>query len=174
MEPEENKTADCKLFCYAVLAEEFNNTIYSDATGKFPVPSYHGNCYVMIIYVYNANAILVHPMKNREKETMVNTFKEVYDFLKQRKLTPKLHIMDNECSKVLMNYTKGNNNTKIQFVERDNHRVNASECALQTFKNHILYRESVQHTHNPHCNYGARFSCTQNSHLIFFGKQDAT
>ena len=35
MEPEENKTADCKLFCFAALAEEFNNTIYFDATGKF-------------------------------------------------------------------------------------------------------------------------------------------
>ena len=86
----------------------------------------------MIIYVYNANEILLHPMKNREKETMVNTFKEVYDFLKQRKLTPKLHIMDNECSKVLMNYIEGNNDTKIQFVERGNHRVNTLERAIQT------------------------------------------
>ena len=63
MEPEENKTADCEIFCYAALAEEFNNTIYSDATGKFPVPLYHGNRYVMIIYVHVENAILVRPMK---------------------------------------------------------------------------------------------------------------
>ena len=80
MEPEEDKNADCELFCFAALAEEFNSTIYSDATGKFPVPSYHGNRYVMIIYVYNANTILVHPMENRKKETMVNTFTDVYNF----------------------------------------------------------------------------------------------
>ena len=84
MELEENKTADCKLFCFAELAEEFNNTIYSDATGKSPVPLYHRNRYVMIIYVYNANAILVRPMKNREKETMVKTFTEVYDFFSKK------------------------------------------------------------------------------------------
>ena len=27
MEPEENKSANCKLFCFKALAEEFNNTI---------------------------------------------------------------------------------------------------------------------------------------------------
>ena len=65
-------------------------------------------------------------MKNREKETMVKTFTEVYDFLQLRKLTPKLHIMDNKCSKVLMHYIEGNIDTKIQFVEAHNHHINAA------------------------------------------------
>ena len=68
MEPEEDKSAECELFCFAALAKEFNNTIYSDATGKFPVPSCHGNQYVMIVYVYDANAILVRPMKLEKKK----------------------------------------------------------------------------------------------------------
>ena len=72
--PNEDKNAPCELFCYAALAEEFDNTIYSDATGKFPIPSYHGNRYVMVVYVYEPNAILVRPMKNREKETIVKNF----------------------------------------------------------------------------------------------------
>ena len=97
MEPTENKEADCELFCFAALAEEFNHTIYSDAMGKFPVPSYHGNRYILIVYIYNANAILVRPMKNKEKETIVKFFTEIYEFLQRRKLTPKLHVMDNEC-----------------------------------------------------------------------------
>ena len=59
MNPKEDKNAPCDLFCYAALAEEFDNTIYSDATGKFPVPSYHGHRYVMVVYVYEPNAILV-------------------------------------------------------------------------------------------------------------------
>ena len=67
MHPIEERDAPCELFCYAALAEEFDNTIYSDATGKFPVPSYHGNRYIMVVYVYKANAILVCPMVNREK-----------------------------------------------------------------------------------------------------------
>ena len=43
MNPVEDKNAPCKIFCYAALAEEFENTIYSDATGTFLVPYYHGN-----------------------------------------------------------------------------------------------------------------------------------
>ena len=149
MEPDEDKTAECELFCFAALAEDFENTIYSDATGKFPVPSYHGNRYVMIIYVYDANAILVRPMKNREKETMVNTFTEIYNFLKRRKLAPKLHVMDNECSKLLMNYIEDNNQTKIQFVEAHNHQINAAERAIRTFKDHFIAGLCTAHPQFP-------------------------
>ena len=80
MEPKENTTADCELFCVAALADKVNNIIYSDTTGKFPIPSYHRNQYIMIVYVYNANGILVLSMKNRENNTMVKTFTEIYDF----------------------------------------------------------------------------------------------
>ena len=101
MEPEENKNSECELFCFAALADEFNSTIYSDATGKFPVPLFHGNCYVMIVYFYDANAILVRPMKNRKK-TLVEMFQEVYNFLLKHNMTPKVHAMDNKCSKLLL------------------------------------------------------------------------
>ena len=148
MEPEENKNAKCELFCFAALAEDFNSTIYSDATGKFPVPSYHGNRYVMIVYVYDANAILVRPMKNREKETMVETFQQIYDFLIKRNMTPKLHVMDNECSKLLSDYIQ-NNNTTIQFVEAHNHKINAAERAIQTFKNHFVAGLCTAHPQFP-------------------------
>ena len=75
MNPIEETYAPCELFCYAALADKFDNTIYSDATGKFPVPSYHGNRYVMVIYVYEANAILVSPTVNRKKEKMLQPSK---------------------------------------------------------------------------------------------------
>lgn len=32
MHPTEDQNADCEMFCFASLAKEFNNTIYSDAT----------------------------------------------------------------------------------------------------------------------------------------------
>ena len=34
----EDRNTNCELVCHVALAEEFNNIIYSDATGKFPVP----------------------------------------------------------------------------------------------------------------------------------------
>ena len=97
MHSQEEQNDPTEMFCFAALAKEFNHRIYSNATGKFPVPSLKGHKYVMIIYVYNANAILARPMKNREKETIIDIFKNVYQFVKQRKLSPKVHIMANEC-----------------------------------------------------------------------------
>ena len=85
MKPVEDRNAPCDLFCYTALAEEFDNTIYLDATGKFPIPSYHGHQDVMVVYVYRPNAILVRPMKNREKDTIVNTFTDIYKYLIKRK-----------------------------------------------------------------------------------------
>ena len=91
MNPIEEKDDLCDLFCYAVLGDKFDNTIYSDATGKLSVPSYHGNCYVMVIYAYEANAITVRPMVNRKKDFFVTTFKDIYNYLQKRKFTLKLH-----------------------------------------------------------------------------------
>ena len=58
----------------------------------------------MTIYVYGPNAILVRPMKHRERETIVEIFKDIYNYLTKRKLKPKLHVMDNECSKLLTEF----------------------------------------------------------------------
>ena len=113
MNPVEDKNAPCKLFWYAALAEKIENTIYSDATGKFLVPSYHGNWYAMVVYAYKANVILVCPMKNCEKETIIETFKEIYNYLTKQKFKPQLHVTDNEWSNILKYFIQNENNTKI-------------------------------------------------------------
>ena len=50
---------------------------------------------------------------------------------------PTLNITDNECSKAVQNYI---NSRRVawQLVEPDNHRVNAAERAIRTFKNHFI------------------------------------
>ena len=45
------------LFICAII--EAIDKIYSDLTGKFPVQSALGNKYILIVYHYNANTILV-------------------------------------------------------------------------------------------------------------------
>ena len=105
----EERDAPCDLFCYATLAEEFDNTIYSNATRKFPVPLYHGNRYVMVVYVYKSNVILLHPMKNCEKDTIVATFKDIYNYLHKPKFASNLHVLDNECSNILKDFIKNKN-----------------------------------------------------------------
>ena len=126
LHPPQNTTAPCELFCFAALADTMAKTLYTDITGCFPVRSYRGHQYIFLAYVYDVNAILVRPMKSRTNTSIQSAFTDVYDYLKQRNLTPKLHVMDNECSKDIQRFVKANN-TKIQFVKPHQHRVNAAE-----------------------------------------------
>jgi hypothetical protein len=50
------------------LADKHNNVVYTDLTGAFPVTSLAGNKYMLILYDYDSNSILVEPMKNRSDE----------------------------------------------------------------------------------------------------------
>jgi hypothetical protein len=45
--------------------------IYTDLTGKFPVRSRKGNCYVILCYIYDCNYIKVVPMKSRSASEWV-------------------------------------------------------------------------------------------------------
>ena len=97
---------DDEMFFFAILADQNDNTIYSDLAGIFPVFSYSGMNYIFVAYVYKINAILVLPMATRCDTTMIDTFKEIYEYLKVRNLAPKLHILNNECSKAVQKYVK--------------------------------------------------------------------
>ena len=39
--------------------------IFMDQTRRFPIQSSHGNKYVVIVYIYDANMILSYPIKNQ-------------------------------------------------------------------------------------------------------------
>ena len=46
------------------LRDKVQRTIFTDQTGKFPVKSYRGYQYVMLLYDSQSNAILVEPMRD--------------------------------------------------------------------------------------------------------------
>ena len=77
-------------------------------------------------------------MKNREAASFINAFKDIYSYLKRKNYTPKLHVLDNEVSKEIVHYIKNEEKANIQFVEPHQHKVNAAERAIQTFKNHFI------------------------------------
>ena len=70
---------------------------------------------------------------------MLEAFQIVYDYLIEKNFKPKLHVMDNECPKVIKTFIENENNVTLQFVEPHKHRVNAAERSIQTFKNHFVY-----------------------------------
>ena len=72
-------------------------------------------------------------MKSRSDESMVKAFTDIYAYLKTKNLQPKLHVLDNECSKAVQTFIKSNG-TNIQIVEPHNHSVNAAEPAVKAIK----------------------------------------
>ena len=71
--------------------------------------------YIFVAYVYNINDILVRPMATQCDANMIDIFKNIYEYLKVRNIVPKLHILDNECSKVVQKYVKSEK-VAIQLV----------------------------------------------------------
>merc|ERR1712051_418029 len=88
---------------------------------------------VFILYDWTLNAILADPVKNTKDETIVRVFKSRVKYLTKRGFKPKFNIMDNVASKAVKSFL-GENDIGLQLVEPHNHRVNAAERAIQTFK----------------------------------------
>ena len=84
-----------EMFVFAALADNINSVMYSDLTGRFPVELYWVIQYIFIVYIYDENLILMQSMKNRTDACMVSVFKDIYEYLKERKCKPKLHVMEN-------------------------------------------------------------------------------
>ena len=109
---------------------------FLDLPGRFPHCSSRGNQYIVIAYVYDANAILGVPIKNRQAGTITAAWQTIHHQLQAAGAAPNLWVLDNEASTELKQaMTK--KDTKFQLVPPYTHRANAAERAIQTFKNHF-------------------------------------
>ena len=117
-----------------------NQTIlksYSDQTGRFPVPSSRGNHYIFVLYHQDTNSIHAVAIPNRKAASIRDAWESTHKTLVQHGHSPELHILDNECSQALKDaFQKYNIN--FQRVPPKEHRVNAAERAIRTFKNHFV------------------------------------
>ncbi len=129
-EPNNDKTN----VVYATI--ETQGKIYTDQTGRFPVPSSKGNQYIMVMYDYDTNAILTEPLKNRTGSEILRGYQKLHKYLVVRGFKPQVHWLDNEASTALKEYNKIHN-IDYQLVPPHNHRRNAAERAIRTWKNHF-------------------------------------
>ena len=111
--------------------------IHSDQTGQFPIQSSSGNKYMMVKYAYEPNAILVEPLPDRSKESIVQAYQKIIQHLTRGGFNPRLQRLDNESPKLLQ-YDMGKNQIQWQLVPPGNHRINAAERHIRTFKNHFI------------------------------------
>ena len=99
----------------AFLAFQTTNTIFSDQIGALPIISSRGYCYIMFVYIYNINKILMHFLKIKAGAEQLQTFKDVQTLLLHRGLQPKYFRMDNECSSPIKKYIT-DNKMKLQLT----------------------------------------------------------
>ena len=126
--------------CYHVvynLGEEMHQKLYSDQTGRFPVTSYRGMQYIMVMYDLDSNAVLVEPLRNKTSGEMVAAYQLLVDRLTSAGFEPKMHILDNEISAGYKEAIR-KNKMKYQLVPPNDHRRNAAEKAIQVFKDHFI------------------------------------
>jgi hypothetical protein len=92
---------------------------------------------VFVAYIYDLNAILVRAMPSRNDGTMIAAFTSILTNLNACGYAPTLNVMDNECSKAVKAHIR-TNSMDIHLVPPHNHRVNAAEHAIATFKEHFI------------------------------------
>jgi hypothetical protein len=115
---------------------EMNGKVNSDQTGRFPITSNRGNCYVVIFYAADGNYIKSYPIKSRHRSQLLKAYEEVYSFLRIRGYRPQLHKLDNETSRDVEDFI-AEQQAAVQYTPADMHRTNIAERACRTWKNHF-------------------------------------
>jgi hypothetical protein len=105
-----NKEHDIFIKIYMV-EEEANEAVFTEQTGQFPKKSSQGNQYIMVLTHIDSIAILQEAMKNRTSGKMIRAYQVLIDRLRRAGVTPKRHILDNECSTDFKATIKKNNMT---------------------------------------------------------------
>jgi hypothetical protein len=130
-----------KLIAYVLyfgaFADKISGVVYNDLTGNFPFMSIDGSICFFVLYHYKTNAILVESIENLNDCSIFDAYKEKFESLKAKGYKPKMNVLDNHATKYIKQFlTKKECN--LQVVEPHNHRVNAAEHAIQTFKDAFI------------------------------------
>jgi hypothetical protein len=121
------------IFCFGAFADKNSGIVYHDLTGSFPFMSFDGSVCFFVLYHYTSNAILATPIAGLDDVSIFNGYKKYFEELTAKGFKPKLNVMDNQATKHIKKFLT-ENDCKLQVVEPHNHRVNAAERAIQTFK----------------------------------------
>jgi hypothetical protein len=122
---------------FAAVHDTTTGQISTDLTGRFPTTSSRGNKYILVLYDYDSNAILTEPMQNRSDKEHLRAYNKLHLYLVDRGFKPLLQKLDNEAS-IALKRTIRAKGIDFQLVPPHNHRRNAAERAIQTFKNHFV------------------------------------
>ena len=118
-------------------SQDVQSIVASDLLGKFPIMPFQSHEYIFVLYMYNANAILVRPMENQTSKQYIRFYDELYELLVGRGFKSTLQKLDNEASRELKQIIIVND-CNYQLVPPQNLCRNPAEQAIQTFKAHFI------------------------------------
>ena len=75
--------------------------IGTDQKGQFVVPSFSGNNYLLVLFDLDINSIFFKQILNCTKPSIKNAYANILNILKNRRIKPQLHRLDNESSDIL-------------------------------------------------------------------------
>jgi hypothetical protein len=99
--------------------------------------SYDGSVCFLVLYHYKSNAIMATPITGLDDVCIFNAYKLNFNELKHKGYKPIMNVLDNQATKhtkKILTKEEG----KLQLVEPHNHRVDAAERAIQTFKDALI------------------------------------
>ena len=103
---------------------------------------------MIIYYNYDINYIHVKLLTSRSKEQLLQAYKRAHKFFNACGLPSQFLYLDNKTSALVKQYLH-NNNIIYQLAPAGDHRRNAAEWAIQTFKNHFLSALATLHPKFP-------------------------
>ncbi len=134
---DEDNVTIANIFCFGAFADKTSGIIYHDLTRLFPFISLDGSVCFFVLYHYKLNCILATPISGLDDKTIFEAFKKYFDDFTAKGFKPKLNIMDNQVTRHIKQFLS-ENKCKLQLVKPHNHRVNAAERSIQTFKDAFI------------------------------------
>ncbi len=122
----DDKELIANVFCFGALADKNNGMVYNDLTGSFPCILLDGSISFLIMYHYEANAILAKPISALDDISISNVYNMQFNDFTSNGLNPKINIMDNQAIKHIKAFLT-EQQCKLQLIKLHSHRMNAAE-----------------------------------------------
>ena len=68
-----------------------NNRLHTDQTGRFPIFSITGSNYIIMLYLYDVNAIIAEPLVNITRQKLSRAYNKWITIFKYRDICPTTH-----------------------------------------------------------------------------------
>ena len=88
------------MIIFFTICRKEEGTTHSELYRCYPLKSSQGNQYIVVCYDYNSNAILAEPIQTRAAANITNAVEKMLTQLTIAGALPKIHIMENEASKL--------------------------------------------------------------------------